>query len=331
MLLVPMALFQPVYAAEEWRAVYTVGKFSYTDPPKPDQVFKVYYRATDAVIEDVDARYGFKAKIAAEGEGVLEIQYPRNFPYTNALDSEQLPLWPIVFINREEISPEEILPEISDCFFEFSIPYSGNTEFELAWAFLPTNLPFHGDDIPESCVPLTITTRPQHQVMAGVAPEDVICPEGYQLVMSPAGKPYCATPSSAEILKERWLKAAAERGIQIPSYDRPTLTASEEQEFVEIARNVQGIKEWSEDGWEYLGMDFGGTTEPERRWTSVVVNLQLPTSAEAPVECEYGWDAWVVMDIDTKQVIESYYPTMSNHQCEVYSGGRAPIGEYDSP
>lgn len=210
---------------EEWKIVYTIGKFSYTEPRKPDQIFKVQYRAINGTAEDVNAYFGVNGNVSATEDGVLEIRYPRNYPYSNAPASEPLAVWPIIFINGEEISSDTMPAEITDCFFVFTVPFSGATKFEVAWAYLATNLPFHGDEVPEYCVSETLirdvvvkndgTISPYHQYKAGVKAEDVMCegvlePEHYRLVMHPDGRPFCVTRESATDLIQRW-------GVTIPA------------------------------------------------------------------------------------------------------------------
>src|SRR5690606_12751814 len=137
---------------------------------------------------DGSAKVGFNGNIAATG-GILEIKYPRNYPYTNSIPgefSEFLP--PILLVDGKEVYSEATPAGITDCFFVFSIPFSGSAEFEsveLAWAYLATNLPFHGDEVPEHCIPETVvqnvvvkndgTISPYHQYKAGVKAQDVMC------------------------------------------------------------------------------------------------------------------------------------------------------------
>lgn len=208
---------------EEWKTVYTIGKFSYTDPPKPDQIFKVQYRVVNGTLDDVNAKFGFYGNVSATERGILEIKYPRNYPYTNSKPdefNEFIP--PILLIDGREVYPEPSPAEITDCFFVFSIPFSGSAEFEsveLAWAYLATNLPFHGDEVPAHCIAETVvqnvvvkndgTISPYHQYKAGVRAQDVMCegglePKEYRLVIHPDGRPFCVTQESATDLIQRW-------------------------------------------------------------------------------------------------------------------------------
>ena len=213
-LLIPVTFSFSVYAAddtdEEWKTHYAIGKFLNSEPAKPDQIFKIQYRVIDGEIEefgldqevsDVFVHNQLAAKATSEGEGILEIKFPRNFPYGNWL--RDLPSGGGFQIN--DMTADKIQsPVLSECSFNFSIPFNESVEIIGFMPSITIKSPYRGDNVPDSCVPQTITNRPLHQVMADVAIEDVRCPEGLQLIIHPNGKPYCATTISAEILKERW-------------------------------------------------------------------------------------------------------------------------------
>jgi hypothetical protein len=108
---------------------------------------------------------------------------------------------------------------MTDCFFVLSIPFKGSVKVGLAWMYLPTNFPFHGDAIPDHCIPETTvqdvvvkkggTISPLHQFKAGVRAQDVMCegpmePDEFRLVIHPDGRPYCVTQESATELIQRW-------------------------------------------------------------------------------------------------------------------------------
>lgn len=70
--------------------------------------------------------------------------------------------------------------------------------------------------VADSCIPQTVikdvpvrndnTIAPLHQFKAGVAAEDIVCKEGFKIVIRADGKPFCVTPSTAKELIERWNK-----------------------------------------------------------------------------------------------------------------------------
>jgi hypothetical protein len=201
-----------------WQVAYTVGQFLYSDPPRPDQIFKAYYRVINGTVEKLSVS---NTIVSSDGNGTLEIMWPRNYPYTNA-EGNAAPHPdenPVAFFNTKTypgIAP--VAHEATtDCFFVFSIPFSGSQSIGLAWSYLLTNLPYHGDEIPESCTPQTLvenvptrkdgTITPLQQFKAGVAAEDTVCPpreqgeEPLMLLISPKGKPYCVKISNEGFMK----------------------------------------------------------------------------------------------------------------------------------
>jgi hypothetical protein len=210
-LFLPLLLSAPAYASngdEEWRTAYKVGKFLNSEPPKSDQIFKIQYRAVNGTIESLGVPDEVAAIVTSDGNGTLQIRYPRNYPYTNDIDGGGDP---VVIINEIDVIASQ---DMTDCFFVFSIPFTGSSRIVLAWAYQAVEQPRHGDVIPDSCISQTVvesvpvrqdgTISPLHQVRAGVAAEDVACKEGLELVINPNGKPYCAQPSTAIVLRERW-------------------------------------------------------------------------------------------------------------------------------
>lgn len=205
-----------------WQTAFAVGRFSYAEPPKPDQIFKIQYRVINGTAENFRAQMGASANVSSVDGGILEIKYPRNYPYTNSNSDQFEP--PVLFINGME-PPQVPTPEITECFFVFSIPFKESIGIELAWAYLLWQEPFHGDEIPDYCITETVvpdvvvkkdgTISPLHQFKAGVKAQDVICggilePEEYRLVIHPDGRPYCVTRESATELIQRW-------GVTIPA------------------------------------------------------------------------------------------------------------------
>lgn len=195
----------------EWKTAYTVGKFLNSEPPKPDQIFKIQYRVLNGIIDRFNAGGSeIIAHVNSNNTGTLEIRHPRNYPYTNA--AENIPGNLIIHVNGENISSYDY--DTTDCFFVFSIPFKGSAEVQAAWAYQAVNTPYYGDDIPDSCITQTVvqdvpvrsdgTIPPLHQFKAGVLAEDVICREGFELVISPDDKPYCVKPKTLQILKDRW-------------------------------------------------------------------------------------------------------------------------------
>ena len=170
---------------EEWKTAHVVGKFLYSDPPKPDQIFKVQYRVINGIIENFNATYGFGTDLSfginTETNGTLEIKFPRNYPYTNdyeylstgtyrptgsidgfmvgeiddppyTIHSEAFGKYCIQICPIEDVS----VTTTTDCFFTFSIPVTGRSKIGLTSTYLLWQMPHHGDDVPDSCIPQTI-------------------------------------------------------------------------------------------------------------------------------------------------------------------------------
>jgi DNA-binding beta-propeller fold protein YncE len=194
---------------QDWQTHYAVNGFVNTGPADPYQVFKIQYRVVNGTVEQFSMPYetythNIRANVTSDGNGVLQIKFPKNYPSGN----DELGGEAIAFINEQEIFPEH---SITDCFFEFSLPFSNDAVIDLVWTFYDDS--FRGIDVPERCTSETIVQdvvkkngiiTPLHQMKAGVVPAEVVCGDNLELVSHPNGKPYCATPASAEILKERW-------------------------------------------------------------------------------------------------------------------------------
>jgi hypothetical protein len=196
-----------------WIAQIT-GRFLYSDPPRPDQIFKAYYRVIDGTIEKLSVG---GTKVSSSGNGTLEVKFPMNYPYTNEDITGRIDATPTLLIDGQ-FGEEITYSSITDCFFVFSIPFTGSKSIGLAWDYLTTNQPYHGDEIPDSCIPQTLvenvptkkdgTISPWQQFKAGVAAEDAICPETkhgekLMLLVSPDGRPFCVKLSDEGFMKKR--------------------------------------------------------------------------------------------------------------------------------
>jgi len=205
---------------QEWHTAYAVGRFLNSEPPRPDQIFKIQHRVMNGTLETFDIRQEVQdvlignwvvAKVNSNGTGILEIKFPRNFPYT----SSQGGIENFIF-NIGNRFDEEARRISTDCLFVLSIPFMGSAEIEMIIPTILMKAPYHGDDIPASCISQTVienvptrpdgTIAPLHQLEAGVAAEDVMCPregEKFMLLISPKSKPYCAHLSNEGFLKAK--------------------------------------------------------------------------------------------------------------------------------
>ena len=98
-------------------------------------------------------------------------------------------------------------------------------------------------------------------------------------------------------------------------YAPPNFTDEIKEELVRIAKGVPGLREWSNDDWQVQDIAYRGTSVPELKWTHAMVHLELPTDADAPAYCEFGWAASVEINLDTMQVESAYYPVGKNAVC----------------
>lgn len=224
---------EPTITAEnaigEWETAYMVGKFGKygtvisSNPEQPDKIFKVDYRVSNGTINDFSATtpLTIEAKVGNitdnNNNGLLEIKFPRNYPYTDApIGTSYGP--DFAFFggdpNEKYGEPTNIESITTDCFFVFSIPFTSDLKFTMVGTSLLTDIELYGDRVPDSCIADTIvsnvitmkdgTISPYQQIKAGVAANDVSCKEGFDLILNPKGKAYCATPSIVELLQERW-------------------------------------------------------------------------------------------------------------------------------
>lgn len=208
-------------ADQEWLTHYAVSDFvntglperNQTGSPDPRQIFKIHYRVVGGTLEDfsmpfVSYAHYIQANVISEDNDMLQILFPKNYP----IHERGVYLYPIIFFNQLEIG-ETVDHEIAECFYAYSIPNTGSGVIDLVWTFQRGG-PFIGLDVPDHCTSETLVEdvvrtkdgiiAPFHQVKAGVKPNEVVCSEEFELIFHPNGRPFCATPSSAEILKQRW-------------------------------------------------------------------------------------------------------------------------------
>lgn len=208
---------------EGWQTKHVVGRFYNADPPKEDEIFKFQYRVINGTVDEFKIVRGsdpivlgqsFDIKVSSTADdAVFEVMVPRNFPYTNFPSDTPSGIDNFDFFPKGD-GTIEYTRNTTDCFFVFSVPVTSSIEMSLAMTAILNKSPYHGDEIPDECTPETVvenvstkpdgTIRPSHQVGAGVAPEDVMCPSSLELILNPKGKPYCATEAAIEFLDRVW-------------------------------------------------------------------------------------------------------------------------------
>lgn len=207
---------------EGWQTKYVVGRFLNADPPKEDKIFKFQYKVTNGTVDEFKIVREFKGDVLAQGidikvnstsSAVLEIMIPRNFPYTNNPPEILAGIDEFEFIPKGGGSIENTR-NTTECFFVFSVPVTNSIEMTLGMTSILDKSPYHGDEIPDECMPETVvenvpvkkdgTISPPQQRKAGVLPEEVLCPEGLHLfIRSFDDKSYCVTSELEDKLVER--------------------------------------------------------------------------------------------------------------------------------
>ncbi|MGH2611763.1 MAG: hypothetical protein ACRDFB_01785 [Rhabdochlamydiaceae bacterium] len=146
-----------------WTVQNVTGKFLYSNPPKHDQIFKFQYRVTNGVLQNLTINQlgSYVAKVDSTLSTRFELKIPRNYPYSNIGR-------PIVsvLVNGVELDPQKYSFMTTDCFFDFSIPFSGKETTSISFAYHPEAEPFQGDQVPQYC--LQETTIPEFPFAAPV-------------------------------------------------------------------------------------------------------------------------------------------------------------------
>ncbi|MFY9300573.1 MAG: hypothetical protein WAO91_05240 [Candidatus Nitrosotenuis sp.] len=202
---------------EQWETHHAVGKYLNSKPPKPDQVFNIQYRVTNGIIEKFEQpeQLFFKVELGSKNGGLFEIKIPQNYPFTNEMGEGRENSF-IILLDGKEIDPKNKLKK-TDCFFVYSIPFSGNQTLELGYTSLPVEMPFYGDEVPQYCIKETITQTletdnkylsPIQQLKAGIKATDVQCKSIQKLVIKTSNDmPACVKDASVSKLIERgWAK-----------------------------------------------------------------------------------------------------------------------------
>jgi hypothetical protein len=135
---------------DEQKTVYAVGEFLNSELPKPDQIFKFHYRVINGttesldigeqIVDDIFMDNGITVKVNNNdgnnsSNGVLEIKYPRNFPYDSSIRSGDAGLLSFSLWDKDGRGIEGDDRMATECFFVFSIPFTGSSiETEIGTA-----------------------------------------------------------------------------------------------------------------------------------------------------------------------------------------------------
>src|SRR3990172_5129645 len=158
-----------------WQTLELIGKYTNSQPPKPDQTFIVQYRVINATLESVEIKDGLTFVADTREKGILEVKFPRNYPYANFADREGFYLgingygaWHYYHPEEDivlETAREELINKINrpppypntssektDCHFIFSVPFYTLANIGIGYGgngLIPS--PYYGDDVPEYC------------------------------------------------------------------------------------------------------------------------------------------------------------------------------------
>jgi len=219
----------------QWHKLYLLGKFTHAYPPKPDQIFVVQYRVTNATLQSISGTStSISVTANTDNRGLLEIKFPRNMPYTN-LDPNVRDFF--ILINgfgswsyyhpdspMTEDARKQLLNTIThpppypdsysrsdDCYYLFNIPFYTYAKIDIEYGLNGLILSqYHGDNITSSCNDITIAKLPPlKQIEVGMLPKDVTCSVGLDVVIHPDNKTIsCMKPYTITKLTERgkWIR-----------------------------------------------------------------------------------------------------------------------------
>ncbi|MGI0027284.1 MAG: hypothetical protein ACREAD_05530, partial [Nitrosopumilaceae archaeon] len=151
----------------KWNVQHVIGKFLNSNPAKPDQIFNFQYRVLNGTLETLtkDSYGQFIAKVKSIDHGMFELKIPRNYPLSNMPNGTANSL--SISVNGIDIYPQKYSFVATDCFFEYSIPFSGSTSVLLAPISYPESIPFQGASVPDHCISET-TVIPEFPVVTFV-------------------------------------------------------------------------------------------------------------------------------------------------------------------
>jgi hypothetical protein len=188
----------------EWKTFHAVGHYQNTNnPSKSDKLFKVKYQAINGTVDSIENQYNnFVIDVSSINSGLFEIKIPRNYPYTNQPSANSFPQSFMISVNHNQILNYN--ETTSDCYFEYSIPFSGTSKIEILSVYLLISAPYHGDHIIDKCLPqTTFLVAPLKQLKTGTLATNVLCNEGLQLVVKQEKFPACVNPEHVTRLVQR--------------------------------------------------------------------------------------------------------------------------------
>jgi hypothetical protein len=143
---------------------------------EPVQNFNIQYRIFNGTSTFQAHNYAFTANTYSNTDGTFEIKIPRNFPYYNGKDGPSNVETYVVIENGVQLTPNQYTKSVSDCFFDYSVPFHTNSTITItSMDELSLVTPIYGDKVADNCMPETMVPEfPLVQVVLVVSIVSVI-------------------------------------------------------------------------------------------------------------------------------------------------------------
>lgn len=170
-------------------------------------MFKVKYQTINGIVDSIEnQRNSFTVKISSNDSGSFEIKIPRNYPYNNSPWEGSFPQNFLIMVNNHQVLNYN--ETTSDCYFEYSIPFSEKSKIEIMPTYILISSAYHGDHVIDKCLPqTTFLDPPIKQLKTGTLATDVLCNEGFQLVVKQEKHPACVKPEHViKLVQKGWTR-----------------------------------------------------------------------------------------------------------------------------
>lgn len=198
---------------------YFLGKSVDDNIHKSYQIFRFQYKVTNGTMDKLaqgsNGSEDLTSNLHSTNNGTFYLKVPRNYPSVQEYDNASAQPTPGVYFILNGVQAHYSVSTL-DCFFVYSIPFSGNSEMEIIFSY-PAAYDLqnvrHGYDISSSCNRQTIVSYmpPLEQIRAGIEPKNVQCVTGLVTVLHPGNNmPSCVNHETLKILVERgWAKTSS--------------------------------------------------------------------------------------------------------------------------
>jgi len=194
------------FAEEEWQKYRIVGNFYLPNGQLDYQAQEIPYKIENGKITNVKILVSgtqLAFKIIAYGDGVLELEIPRNVvDVTIGSIEDQI----VVLHDGVEKPFTEKNPTQSDlvCSRQIVIPFTKDTSNIEIVSFFLKEEPFRNALGSLYSIDCLIDPSPKLQIKSGVKPENVSCYEDLELIFkATTGSPACVKPETYAILIQR--------------------------------------------------------------------------------------------------------------------------------